>query len=75
LINIHCIYEWVEIPVASYWRPEVDKTLVTSNLESIRVTNNVNMLYYTYFKITTHKMRVFDDVLVFSIRMLKIIIG
>jgi hypothetical protein len=33
----------VEIPVASNWRPIVDKTLVTSNLESIMVTSDVDM--------------------------------
>jgi len=53
----------------------VDKTLVASNLESKTVSSDVNVfLFYTGFKITTHKIRSFDDVLLFSInpKMLKI---
>jgi len=37
------IYAEVEIPVASNWRPVVDKTLVASNLESITVIRDVDV--------------------------------
>ncbi len=63
--------------MASNRRPVVDKTLVASNLELKMVSSNINVklfLFYTGFKITTHKKRSFDDVLLFSIKpkMLKI---
>jgi hypothetical protein len=37
----------VEIPVASNQRPVIYKTLVSSNLESITVTSNVDVFYFT----------------------------
>jgi hypothetical protein len=69
------MYAEVEIPVASNRRLVGDKTFVASNLESIPVTSNVDVFYfYSCFKITTHKMRSIDDVLLFSVKakMLKI---
>jgi hypothetical protein len=63
------MYAEVEILVASNRRPVVDKTLIASNLESITVSSNIGvLLFYTRFKITTHKIRSFDDILLFSIR-------
>ncbi len=44
------IYAEVEILVASNQRALVDKTLLVSNLESITVTSDVNMLYFTLVK-------------------------
>ena len=41
------MYAEVEIPVASNLRPIVDKILVASNLESITVSSDVNMFYFT----------------------------
>jgi len=41
------IYAEVEIPVASNRSPVADKTLVASNLESITVTSDVDMFYFT----------------------------
>jgi hypothetical protein len=60
-----------ETLIASNLRPLRDKTLVASNLWSITVPSN---LFYVRFKIITHKMRSFDDVLLFSVKpnMLKI---
>ncbi len=69
------MYAEVEIPVASNLRPLCDKTFVTSNQWSISVTSDVDVFYfYTRFKIITHMIKSFDDVLLFSIeaRMLKI---
>jgi len=54
--------------VASNLRPLCDKTFVTSNQWSISVTSDVDVFYfYTRFKIITHMIRSFDDVLLFSI--------
>ncbi len=68
------IHAEAEILVASNWRPVVDKTLVASNLESIMVISDVDVFYFTLFKKITHKMRRFNDVLLFSMKskMLKI---
>ncbi len=44
------IYTEVEIPVASNQRPVVEKTLIVSNLESIEVTSNVDVFYFTLVK-------------------------
>ncbi len=41
------MYAEVELPVASNRRPVVDKTLVASNLESITVTSDVGVCYFT----------------------------
>ncbi len=47
----------------------VDKTLGASNLKSIMVSSNIDMfLFYTCFKIKTHKIGSFDNILLFSIR-------
>jgi len=55
--------------MASNWRPVVDKTIVASNLKLIMVSSDVNMFYFTLvFRITTHKIRSFDDILLFSIK-------
>ncbi len=59
MIDIHAE---VKIPVALNLRPVVDKTLVASNLESIKVTSDVDVFYFRL----APKMRSFDDVLLFS---------
>jgi hypothetical protein len=41
------IYAEVEIPVASNLRLLVDKTLVASNLESVMVSNDIDVFYFT----------------------------
>jgi len=41
------IYAEVEIPMASNRRPVVDKILVASNLESITVSCDVEVFYFT----------------------------
>ncbi len=67
--NLPNMYEEVEIPMASNLRPLSDKTLVSSNLWTISVSSNVDVFYfYTRFKIITHKIRSFNDVLLFSIK-------
>jgi len=54
--------------MASNLRPLRDKTLVSSNLCTILVSSDVDVFYfYTRFKIITHKIRSFNDVLLFSI--------
>jgi hypothetical protein len=54
--------------MASNLRPLSDKTLVSSNLCTISVSSDVDVFYlYTMFKIITHKIRSFNDVLLFSI--------
>jgi len=47
LQSVAAIYAEVEIPVASNLRPLVDKTIVASNLESITVSSDVDMFYFT----------------------------
>jgi len=62
------IYAEVEIPMASNLRLLSNKTLVSSNLCTISVSSDVDVFYfYTRFKIITHKIRSFNDVLIFSI--------
>ncbi len=41
------MYAEVEIPVASNMRLVVDKTLLASNLESITVSSDVDVFYFT----------------------------
>ncbi len=41
------IYAEVEIPVASERRPLVDKTLVACNLESIMMSGDIDVFYFT----------------------------
>ncbi len=41
------MYAEVEISVASNQRPVSDKTLVASNLDSITVSSEVDMFYFT----------------------------
>ena len=54
--------------MASNLRPLCDKTFVTSNQCSISVSSDVDVFYfYTRFKMITHMIRSFDDVLLFSI--------
>ncbi len=54
--------------MASNLRPLSDKTLVSSNLYTILVSSDVDVFYfYTRFKIITHKIRSFNDLLLFPI--------
>ena len=62
------MYAEVEIPMTSNLRPLSDKTFVSSNLCMILVSSDVDVFYFcTRFKIITHMIRSFDDVLLFSI--------
>ncbi len=48
---------------------KTDKTLVTSNLILIMVSSDVDIYYFILcLKIVTHKLKSFDDVLLFSLK-------